>query len=169
MSTCGEIGTPARVQCEDLGAPMDVGDIDDDLAVEAPGPQQRVVEDVGAVGRGHDHDARLALEPVHLDEHLVERLLALVVALAHAGAALAAHGVELVDEDDRRRLLARLAEEVAHARGADADERLDELRAGEREEVGGASPATARASSVLPVPGGPTSSTPFGARAPSCA
>ena len=31
-----------------------------------------------------------------------------------------------------------------------------------------ASPATARASSVLPVPGGPTSSTPFGIFAPSC-
>ena len=30
-----------------------------------------------------------------------------------------------------------------------------------------ASPATARESSVLPVPGGPTSSTPFGMRAPS--
>ena len=30
-----------------------------------------------------------------------------------------------------------------------------------------ASPATARASSVLPVPGGPTSSTPLGMRAPS--
>ena len=30
-----------------------------------------------------------------------------------------------------------------------------------------ASPATARASRVLPVPGGPTSSTPFGTRAPS--
>ena len=29
-----------------------------------------------------------------------------------------------------------------------------------------ASPATARASSVLPVPGGPTSSTPFGIRPP---
>ena len=29
-----------------------------------------------------------------------------------------------------------------------------------------ASPATAFASSVLPVPGGPTSSTPFGAAAP---
>ena len=29
-----------------------------------------------------------------------------------------------------------------------------------------ASPATARAMSVLPVPGGPTSSTPFGMRAP---
>ena len=32
-----------------------------------------------------------------------------------------------------------------------------------------ASPATARASSVLPVPGGPTSSTPRGMRAPSAA
>ena len=32
--------------------------------------------------------------------------------------------------------------------------------------VAAASPATARASSVLPVPGGPTSSTPFGAWAP---
>ena len=31
------------------------------------------------------------------------------------------------------------------------------------------SPATARASSVLPVPGGPCSSTPFGTRAPSVA
>ena len=30
-----------------------------------------------------------------------------------------------------------------------------------------ASPAVARASSVLPVPGGPTSSAPFGGRAPS--
>ena len=30
-----------------------------------------------------------------------------------------------------------------------------------------ASPATARASSVFPVPGGPTSSAPFGTRAPS--
>ena len=31
-----------------------------------------------------------------------------------------------------------------------------------------ASPATARASKVFPVPGGPTSSTPFGILAPSC-
>ncbi len=31
-----------------------------------------------------------------------------------------------------------------------------------------ASPATARAMSVLPVPGGPTSSTPLGMRAPIC-
>ena len=123
------IGLPARVELEDLEAAVDVGDVDDDLAVEAAGAQQRRVEDVGAVRRAHDDDPGVAAEAVHLDEQLVERLLALVVALADAGAALAAGGVELVDEDDRRRHLARLAEQVAHARRADADERLDELRA----------------------------------------
>ena len=41
------------------------------------------------VARHHD-DAGVAAEAVHLDEQLVERLLALVVALADAGAALAA-------------------------------------------------------------------------------
>ena len=37
---------------------------------------------------------------------------------------------------ERRRHLARLGEEVADARRADADQRLDEVRAGEREEGG---------------------------------
>ena len=44
----------------------------------------------------------LRVEAVHLDQDLVERLLALVVAAAQAGAALAADGVDLVDEDDAR-------------------------------------------------------------------
>ena len=49
-------------------------------------------------------------------------------------AALAADGVELVDEDDRRGGLLGLVEQVAHAGGADADDHLDELRRREREE-----------------------------------
>ena len=42
--------------------------------------------------------------------------------------ARAADRVELVDEDDRGRGLLGLLEQVAHARGADADDHLDELR-----------------------------------------
>src|SRR5581483_538720 len=38
-------------------------------------------------------------------------------------------GVELVDEDDGRRLLARLLEQIAHAGGSHADDHLDELGA----------------------------------------
>ena len=66
------------------------------------------------------------LEAVELDEQLVERLILLAVE-AVAGA-LRADGVELVDEDDRRRVLARLGEELADARGAEAGEHLDERR-----------------------------------------
>jgi hypothetical protein len=108
-----------------------------------------------AVRRGDQDDVVLHLEAVHLDEQLVQRLLALVVAAAEAGAAVAADGVDLVHEDDARRRLLRLLEEVAHARGADADEHLDEVGAGDREERHARLAATARASSVLPVPGGP--------------
>ena len=99
-----------------------------------PGPQQRGIEDVGPVGGRDQDDVVLHLEAVHLDEQLVQRLLALVVAAAHAGAAMAADGVDLVHEDDAGGVLLRLLEEVAHPRGADADEHLDEVGAGDREE-----------------------------------
>ena len=124
----------AEVHLEDLDPLVLRGERHHDLAVEATGAQQRGVEDVGAVGGRHHHDALGGLEAVHLREHLVERLLALVVAAAEAGAALAADGVDLVDEDDRGRLLARGLEQVAHAGGADTDEHLHEVGAGDRHE-----------------------------------
>ena len=59
-------------------------------------------------------------------------------------------------------------EQVAHARGADADDRLDELRRRDREERHARLARRPRvASSVLPVPGWPESSTPRGIRPPS--
>src|SRR4051812_48931043 len=116
------------------GAALAVGAVDDDLTVEAARAQQRRVEDVGTVGGGDQDDVVLHLEAVHLDEQLVERLLALVVTAAEAGAAVASDGVDLVHEDDAGRVLLGLLEEVAHAAGADAHEHLDEVRARDREE-----------------------------------
>ena len=74
----------------------------------------------------------VVLEAVHLDQQLVERLLALGVVVR---AALAADGVDLVDEDDRRALLARHREQAPDARGAEAGEHLDERGGRLREEV----------------------------------
>src|SRR5581483_11650096 len=71
---------------------------------------------------------------VHLDQQLVERLLALVVAAAEAGTAVAADRVDLVHEDDAGRVLLPLLEQVADAGGPDADEHLDEVRPRDREE-----------------------------------
>ena len=124
----------AEVDLEDLEPFFLRGQRHEDLAVEAAGAQQRRVEDVGPVRGGHHHDALGGLEAVHLREHLVQRLLALVVAAAESRAALAADRVDLVDEDDRGRLLARGVEQVADARRADADEHLHEVGARHRDE-----------------------------------
>ena len=127
-------GDLADVDAEDVLAALDVGHVDDDVPVEPAGPEEGAVEDVGPVGRGDEDDALVRVEAVHLDEKLVERLLALVVPAAEAGAALAADRVDLVDEDDAGRVLLALVEEVADARGADADEHLDEIGAADGEE-----------------------------------
>ena len=133
-SMSGRHRLAARVDLEDLVAAGQVGGVDLDLPVEAARAQQRRVEHVGAVGRGDQDDAAADVEAVHLDQQLVEGLLALVVAAAHAGAAVAADGVDLVDEDDRRGVLLGLLEQVADAGGADTDEHLDEVGAGDRVE-----------------------------------
>jgi len=55
-----------------------------------------------------------------------------------ARAALAAHSVDLVDEDQAGGVLLAFVKQVPHARGADADEKLDEIgsRDGEEGDVG---------------------------------
>jgi hypothetical protein len=122
------------VNLEDLQTALHVRAVDRDLAVEAAGAQQRRVEDVGPVGRGDEDHAALDVEAVHLDEQLVQRLLALVVTAAEAGAAMAADRVDLVDEDDAGRVLLGLLEQVADSGGTDTDEHLDEVGTGDREE-----------------------------------
>src|ERR1700691_4168750 len=124
----------AHMHLENLLAADHVGIGHDHLAIEPPGAQQRRIEHVGPVGGGDQDNAFIGLEAVHLDQQLVEGLLALVVAAAEAGAAVTADGVDLVDEDDAGRVLLALLEHVAHARGADADEHLDEVGAGNGEE-----------------------------------
>ena len=120
------------VDVEDRAPGGGLRQIDDDAPVEPPRPQQRRVEHVRTVGRGHHDREVFALEAVQLREQLVERLLALVVATAEPGAARAADRVDLVDEHDRRRVLLGLLEQLADAGRADTDEHLDELRRGDR-------------------------------------
>ena len=123
---------------QDLLAADDVRIRHHDLAVEAAGTQQRGIEHVGPVGgRDQDH-AFIGLKAVHLDQQLVERLLALVIAAAETGAAMPADRIDFVDEDDAGRVLLGLLEHVADAGSADADEHLDEVgtRDGEEGNVG---------------------------------
>src|SRR5204862_6900566 len=67
-------------------------------------------------------------EAVHLAEDLVERLLALVGAAAQPCAAHAAHGVDLVDEQDAGGVVLGRLEHVADAAGARSEEHTSELQ-----------------------------------------
>ena len=119
---------------EDLFAADDVRIRHHHLAVETAGAQQRRIEHVRPVGcRDQDH-AFIGLETIHLDQQLVQGLLALVIAAAEAGAAMAADRVDFVDEDDAGRVLLGLFEHIPDTGGADADEHLDEVRTRDREE-----------------------------------
>ena len=119
---------------EDLLPTSDVGQRNDDLAIEATGTKQRRVEHVGTIGRGDDDDPFVALETVHFDQQLIESLFAFVVPSSKPRAAVAADGVDFVDENDAGRMLLRLLEHVAHTRCTDTDEHLDEIRTGDCEE-----------------------------------
>ena len=124
----------AHVDFEDLLAAPNVGQRNDDLAIEASRAKQGWIEDVRAVGRGDDNDTFVAFESVHLDEQLIEGLLALVVSSTETCSAVTPDRIDLVDEDDARRVLLGLFEHVAHPRCTDTDEHLDEVRSGDREE-----------------------------------
>ncbi len=118
---------------EDLFAAAHVGQRHHDLPVEAARTQQRRIQHIGPVGGRDDDDAFIALEAVHLDQQLVQGLFALVVTAAQAGAAVPAHGIDFIDEDDAGGVLLGLLEHIANAGRADADEHFDEIRAGNGE------------------------------------
>lgn len=124
----------AHVHLENLLATADVRQAYDHLPVEAARTQQRRIEHVGTVGSRDDDDAIVHLEAIHLHQQLVEGLLALVVPAAEAGTTMTTDRVDLVDEDDARRVLLGLLEHVADPAGADTDEHLDEIRTRDSEE-----------------------------------
>ncbi len=123
-----------RMDLEDRLTALEVRRLHCDLTVETTGPQQGGVQDVRPV-RGRDQDdATGDVEAIHLDQHLVQGLFPLVVTAAQTRATMAADGVDLVDEDDGRRIGLGLFEEVADARGTHTHEHLDEVRPRDREE-----------------------------------
>ena len=122
------------VDPQDRFAARYIGTSDNHAAVETAGAQQRGVEHVGAVGRRHQDHAFVRFEAVHFHQQLIQGLLALIVSAAEAGAAMAAHGVDFVDEDDARGVLLALLEQIAHAAGAHAHEHLHEVRTRDGEE-----------------------------------
>ena len=128
---------------QNLLAAANVWQRDIHLAVKPPRAQQGSIQNVRAVGgRNHDH-AHVGLKTVHLDQHLVQRLLPLVIAAAQASATLAAYSVNLVDENNAGCVFLGVVKHVAYAGCAHTDEHFHKVRArdGEKRHLGFASDA----------------------------
>ena len=77
--------SPSGMHLQDGMTAGAVGTIDQHLSIEASRPQQRRVENLGAVGRGEDDDAVAGVEAVHFHQELIQRLLALVACRRRRG------------------------------------------------------------------------------------
>mmetsp|Transcript_56794 Transcript_56794/g.164778 ORF Transcript_56794/g.164778 Transcript_56794/m.164778 type:complete len:390 (+) Transcript_56794:14-1183(+) len=106
-----------------------------DLPVDATRSEKRLIEDVDAVS-GHDHlDVRRGFEAVQLIQQLKHRPLHLGVAALLSFHTRGADGIDLVHEDDGRRVLSSHDEKLANHSAALADVFLHELTAGDADEA----------------------------------
>ena len=124
----------ARMDLEDGFAPVEGRQINHDLAVEPAGALERGIKHIGPVRGRDDNDAFLGVESIHLHQQGVERLLAFIMPATNPGEPATAHRINLINEDDARRVLLALFEHVADARGTDADKHLHEVRPADAEE-----------------------------------
>ena len=147
---------------EDHFPATDIRQIDYDLPVEPARPEQCRIENVGPVGGRNQNHSFIRLKPIHLDQELVESLLALVMAATKTRSPMPSHGIDLVNEDDTRSVGLTLLEQVTHPRGADTHEHLDEIRTGHGEERTGCLTCHRPCQQRLPGSGSPDEQNAFG-------
>ena len=94
---------------------IQVRKVDVYFTVESSCTQQGAVEHIHTVGGCQDNDTAVCSESVHLGKQGVERVLAFIIT-SHGWifAAGTSYSINLVDEDDGRRFLLSLTEEIAH-------------------------------------------------------
>ena len=119
---------------QDAATALEVWRVDPYLTVKSTGTQQCRIQHIRTVRCSDQNHVRVRVEPVHLNEQLVQRLFAFVVTAAETNTALATNRVDLVDEDNRGRILLGLFEQVTHTTRTDTDEHLNEVRARNRVE-----------------------------------
>ena len=122
------------VHLQDVDTALEIRKLDRYTTVETARTKQCRIQGIRLVRRRQDDDGLRAVEAVHLRQELVQGLLTLIVATHRTVATLLTDGIDLIDEDDARRLFLRLLEEITYLRRTHADEHLDELGAGDGEE-----------------------------------
>src|SRR5260363_270369 len=149
---------------ENLFAAPDIRQVDMDAPVETAWPQQRLIQYIRAVGGDNHNHAGIGFKTVHLDQHLIERLLALIVCAACARARWPGRPTASISSIKIMHGACFFAWlNISRTRAAPTPTNISTKSEPEMLKKGTfASPAMARASTVFPVPGGPINNTPRG-------
>src|SRR5262249_45105549 len=107
-------GNLAGMDGENLFASATVRQRNHYAAIEASRAQQGGIKNVRTVGGCYQDHAFVRFKAVHLNQQLVESLLAFIVSAAQTGSAVAADSVNLIDKDDAGRILLTLLKKVAN-------------------------------------------------------
>ena len=123
----------SHVHIQNLLPATDIGQGDINLAIKPARAQQGRVQNVWPVGGCNHNHAHIGLKAVHLDEHLIEGLLAFVITASQAGTSLASDRINFIDEDDAGCVFLGVVKHVSNPRGSDSDEHFNEVRPRNRE------------------------------------
>ena len=105
----------------------DVRIVQDHSAVESAGTQKSWIEHIWPVGGGEDYHVRVRVEPVHLNQDLVQGLLTLIVAATKSSTALAPYCIDFIHEHNAGGITLRLVKEVTDPARTNTDKHLNEL------------------------------------------
>ena len=119
---------------QNLFTTFDVWVAHSDLTVKTTRAQQRRVQHVLTVSRRDDDHTFIGFKTVHLNQQLVQCLLALVIATAHANTTGTAHSIDLIDKHDARSVLFGLLKHVTDTGCPHTNKHLNKVRTGNRKE-----------------------------------
>ena len=121
------------VDSKNLFAALYIRFFNRNLAVKAARSQNSRVKNINAVGCGKNDKPLVVVKAVHFNKQLIQGLLTLIVRAEAVGTGFC-KGINFINKDDTRSLVAGLAEKIADAGSTNADKHFNKVRAGNAEE-----------------------------------
>src|SRR5699024_10663690 len=101
--------------------------------VETSRAEDRKIQDIHTFCCSHHNDSFIDAKTIHLYQKLVQGLFSLIVSAAHTSTSAACHGVNLIDENNTRRVCLSFREQITDTGCTDTYKHLHKVRTGNAE------------------------------------
>ena len=117
-----------RVHAQDCLASLQIGGFNRNLSVKTARTQQGGIKNIGTVCRRDEDQVRGVVKAVHLNQQLVEGLVAFIRTATITRTAVTTDRIDLIDEDNRGSNFLCAGYKITHTRSANTDIHLKEFR-----------------------------------------